>query len=88
MRLYKIELELRDEAYSILDKISNTGLFGKSPAEAAERLLCRAIESYLYDNDCVTLRQFPKPPDCSPGDSVNTGRDPQHSTEPASPETK
>jgi len=42
--------------YSYLESLVATGLFGKNPAEAAERLIARGLERHLNENTLLPKR--------------------------------
>lgn len=44
--------------YDYLESLVDTGLFGKNPAEAAERLIARGIEQHMNEGTLIQGRKF------------------------------
>lgn len=42
--------------YDYLESLVDTGLFGKNPAEAAERLISRGIEQHMAEGTLIKSR--------------------------------
>jgi hypothetical protein len=62
VRTVTITVSTTPPVYDHLAELVATGLFGKNPAEAAERLIARGIEQFLSDGTLIRAQKHSRTP--------------------------
>lgn len=59
LRTVQITISTNEQVIKKLEELVRTGFFGKTPAEAAERLITKGIREWLYD-EALAVDEAPR----------------------------